>query len=122
MQLILNIGLDGIPGAERRQADAALRALRAEGFNPSRATTFLSDSEPTLVVIAWFGNENGLSSTSLNVTWRQAVYHTARQLNQDCIAVYNPDTRAGYLIGPRAEAWGEFNAGFFIQIDGTRLA
>ena len=34
-------------------------------------------------------------------------------LNQDCIAVYIPEQRAGLLVGPRAAAWGEFNPEYF---------
>lgn len=38
-----------------------------------------------------------------------------RQYSQDCVAVYNPATGEGDLIGPRADAWRPFNPAFFHQ-------
>lgn len=130
MQLILNIGLDGIPAdlsytngvlnpLVARQALTAVQALRREGFVVKHAVKHLSDSEPPLVVTAEFGNSplHGLGS-GVNATFGQA----AKALNQDCIAAYSPFTVRGRLIGPKAEAWGEFNPAMFIMPDGTRLS
>ncbi len=43
-------------------------------------------------------------------------------LAQDCIAVYDPRTKRGRLIGPRASAWGEFTPEYFVLPTGERLA
>ncbi len=37
-------------------------------------------------------------------------------LDQDCIAEYCHDTGRGFLIGPKAAEWGEFNPEYFQSI------
>lgn len=44
---------------------------------------------------------------------------------QDAIvALYEsgPDAGGGFLAGPRAEAWGDFNPAYFLLLDGRTLA
>ena len=40
----------------------------------------------------------------------------ARELKEDCIAVWDVDARIGYLIGPSRLDWGDFNIKKFIRI------
>lgn len=44
------------------------------------------------------------------------LFDLTKQIEQDCIAVYNHDQDVGTLIGPRVEAWGVFNVNFFTFI------
>lgn len=122
MEVILNIGLDGIPFTGesftngQRNPDAieractALQAARHRGLGVKEAKLLVSDTEPTLVVRA-----------EIQGYVHDAVYALAKQLNQDCIAGYLPDQDSGFLSGPRADKWGAFNPVFFFQLDGTRL-
>lgn len=123
MKVILNIGLDNVPVDENyansklnsliaRRAFTAAQAVRAHGFKVITGRVVRSDTEPTLVVQATDdapGQDNRIDMLS-----------TA--LHRDCIAVWYPDEGFGALIGPRADAWGEFNPEFFIMPDGSRLA
>ncbi len=45
----------------------------------------------------------------------EIVYKLAIELRQDCIALYNPRTGVGKLIGPSAGSWGEFDLTYFEQ-------
>jgi hypothetical protein len=52
----------------------------------------------------------------LNAT---AAYETARFLHQDAIAQFDGDE--GQLYGPSADAWGPFDPGQFLTLEGQRL-
>lgn len=112
MKLILNIGL-ARTGNSNIGVGTVLRELAARSFGIDRHTIAHSDTEITVVAEVedydFPGQDNRISMLS-------------SLLGQDCIAVYNPKTREGSLIGPRAAAWGEFNPEFFILVDGSRLA
>jgi hypothetical protein len=41
------------------------------------------------------------------------LFALARDLNQDCIAVYFHQTGEGVLIGPNTRPWGRFDSKFF---------
>lgn len=104
--LIINIGLENNAGGT-----VDVRAALAAVIGRTRAVScgvHQSDSEPTLVIIA-----ECLST--------QSAWHIAAMLNQDCIAVYDPLTQRGRLIGPRADAWGGFTPAYFVLPDGSRL-
>lgn len=45
------------------------------------------------------------------------IFKTATALGQDCIAVYYPSRSQGLLLGPRAEAWGQFDSNHFRRFD-----
>lgn len=123
MQVILNIGLDGVPvngetytNGQRNprvveQLMEAVHAARGLGFEVGTTRLLQSDSEPTVVLSCKTPAGNSI-----------AVHQLAQRLNQDCIAVYDPARQHGELIGPNAEKWGAFNPAFFLQLDGTRLA
>ena len=114
MKMTLNIGLarEGKPNLTADQ----VKTLVARRFSAGvyRVAVYESDTEPTLVVAA-VGNPEFLGR------YVSEIFSIAETLNQDCIAVYLGGG-VGKLIGPRAEAWGEFNPAYFIDIDGNRLA
>jgi hypothetical protein len=109
MNLVLNIGLSRADGKDLIPR-AALRELANCGFTVNAAAAHRSDTELTLVadVTVEYGN-----------TYK-SVYALSEALGQECIAAYFGG--GGYLIGPNAEAWGEFNPEFFLRLDGTRLS
>lgn len=43
------------------------------------------------------------------------------RFDQDCVALYHTGLRRGLLIGPRAAAWGPFDASKFFLLDGRSL-
>lgn len=43
------------------------------------------------------------------------AYFLAVTLGQDCVAMQAYDGACGYLVGPNAAKWGEFNPKFFIE-------
>lgn len=125
MQYLLNIGLDkataDTPEAAgynlfMRRVICATDALQGHGFKIIRSRVHQSDTEPTLVALV----ETGLAHTDITVFTQ--VTKLSEALGQDCIALYNPASGRGALIGPRAAAWGTFNPEYFFLLDGTRLA
>ena len=70
--------------------------------------TFNSDTEPTAVV------------KILEPFRVDAIYALAVALKQEAIAVLSEGK--GYMIGPQAEKWGDFNPEFFIMPNGEPLA
>lgn len=117
MTYVLNIGLANLPVEAGLPPGSCVNyvaiQLREHGLNPVASKVVISDSEPTLVVHV----ESGYSYVPAAVR----IGHLSVALGQDCIAVVLPDG-TGALIGPRHEAWGEFNPEFFFLLDGTRLS
>lgn len=108
MTTLVNIGLQRNDAGLLRP-EHAIAALRAIGGAQVIAShVYASDSEPTLVA--------QLDKPLSNI----AAYEISRFLHQDAIAQF--DGWEGELIGPRAEAWGEFDGHHFLTIDGARLA
>lgn len=110
---ILNIGLNWTDsdGTERtHSAIHAYRVLQQANIQVLHAVQRDSDSEPTLIVRCL------VDRACFN------VYEVARDLEQDCIAVWCIDDQCGTLIGPRTERWGTFNPSHFITLDGERLS
>ena len=106
MTALVNIGLASKAGPI--PARIALGTLAAiGGASIAAASVQQSDSEPTLVA------ELRRPLTAA------AAFAVAERLHQDCIAQF--DGRDGYLIGPNASAWGEFDPAFFLTLDGSRL-
>jgi len=65
-------------------------------------------------------NERGLFvtlETNNLFSASREIFKTAIALDQDCIAVYYPGRSQGLLLGPRAEAWGQFDANHFRRFD-----
>lgn len=124
MRIILNIGLNVAPayapnGAENYQLLPDLAALAARAGFPAAvlrsANLYKSASEPTAVL-----ELDVADVTDARLTLY--AYDVAEVLAQDAVAVYVPGRRAGFLGGPRAESWGEFNPDYFLMPDGRTLA
>jgi hypothetical protein len=82
------------------------RAVDSEYVGPDAAPVV----ETTLLV-----NVAGeIPGTSL----RNIVFAIAEELEQDCIAVYEPESGSGTLIGPKAVNWGSFNPDYFVRFFG----
>ena len=113
MNFIFNIGLD-VNATETVAAHVALQIVGANDFRVVKHAVVQSDTEPTLVVEVECYDFPALA-------WMK-MGQIARDLRQDCIAIYNPSKRVGALAGDRAAKWGPFNAEFFFLLDGTRLS
>jgi len=113
MSYILNIGLarEGLPNL---QLSRVLDEVRNAGFNIESATRVESDTEATVVLTV----TNGYSFTPLAIR----ASNLALELQQDCIALYDPAGARTGLYGPRAAAWGDFNPEFFFMPNRQRLA
>jgi hypothetical protein len=111
MDLILNIGL-ARADQPNVPAQHALHLVHKHVGPTLEHTLVQSDTEPTLVVRAVWQTLGQLAG----ILWT-----LSHALGQDCVAVYRPDTGKGSLIGPKADAWGDFNPAFFIMPDGGRL-
>lgn len=120
MEVILNIGLNGVPqevdnvysiGRKIPAFETALTSVKCLNFKVITCAVVESDTEPTLVVRATHAGDVRVCTTWL-----------AEKLNQDCIAVYIPSKNEGHLYGPRASEWGDFNPEFFFMLDGSRLS
>lgn len=114
---ILNIGL-ARAGQDDLDADDVLMIMAFLDLTIcSRAQVLMSDSEPTLVVDVMETapyHRGGALETRID--------RLARELDQDCIAVYDNLAGKGALIGPNASAWGEFNPAYFLLANGRRLS
>jgi hypothetical protein len=110
MNTILNIGL------LRNDTKLPLNYLFVEqtmlhlGFEVLDFKLFQSDSEPTAVVTI----RGSLSFFQ--------VYDLAIFLKQDCIAIYDPVSKKGFLEGPQSLQYLPFDAAFFLMPDSRRLS
>ena len=116
MRIIFNIGL------ESKDANGNVIALEPEavcefihgltncGFY---GALLESRTEQTLVL------EFDYAELREHASLTDVALEVCEQFNQDCVAVYNTGLEAGHLIGPRAEAWGDFNPEYFFLVDGT---
>lgn len=140
MILELNIGLN-VRGSANRLAEVNARAEQALGSLPymfgSSVQARRCDSEyedpisgeirleHCLIVRAYVGNVFHPASSNFPDFERLIhlrVYQLAQELEQDCIAAYSPELNRGVLIGPNAEAWGEFNLEYFGRFDDVQRA
>ena len=121
----LNIGLDvtwarnSVKDCEQR-AKLALTFLKAK-FSSVQSANYSNEYEgPDGTTL-----EQGLYvkiKTDLTIfEIYGAIYEISVALSQDCIAVYNPRTGVGKLIGPAAGKWGEFDLGYFEQFPDSWL-
>lgn len=117
----LNIGLN-VAGSNNTAAQVAARAIKAVGLldvlcaqcavrtrvaEVEYSTPDGTAVEPTLVV-----SINGAIGSA---TLQGVVYGLAEELWQDCIAVFEPETGRGVLVGPKAADWGGFNPDCFVR-------
>ncbi len=99
---VVNIGLN-VPGGDALTEQKVLDALKAEGLEPTRYEIKQSSTEPTLIA-------------EIPATDDAKINRLAETLGQEAIAVYNPATDSGVLVGPKAAQWGEFNKDFFLPL------
>ena len=105
----LNIGLSIDP---RRVVSRVSRITAWLGYRRPLYDTSLSmrvikrEDEFVLLMRTAFKSTKGLA----------AFEDLARELKEDCIAVWDVDTRTGYLIGPNRLDWGDFNIKKFVRI------
>lgn len=122
----LNIGLN-VTGADNTPAAVVARALKAVRLldvllsrNCVVATRAVDstysgpDGAPVVETTLLVSVAGQIAQASL----RNIVYALAEELEQDCIAVYEPETGRGELIGPKAADWGGFNPEYFVRFYG----
>ena len=100
MTYILNIGL-ARQGNSNLGVGTVLREIENCGFDLGSHAVHHSDTEITVVALVAKGP--GFFNPRISAN-RLAIV-----LQQDCVAVFNPSAGFGYLAGPKAAAWGEFN-------------
>lgn len=115
----LNIGLnrpDGGTNTVEQVTDAVRRAWPTDTCIHAPLTMHgpvNSDTGPTMVV--------EVGAAGWNATEEHVVNRLAEELGQEAIAVYWNRSGKGYLVGPEADQWGEFNPSLFIMPDGATL-
>lgn len=118
--VLLNIGL-----ARKGKGNLTIRevyhALAAQDISVMQSAVHQSNTELTFVCRAVLpvavDDRHPFAAGDLS-----AVLRAAGRLEQDCIAVWDPEVAEGTLVGPRAAAWGTFNPSFFLKLDGKALA
>ena len=112
----INIGMHVGDGTERINALQCFNALTSEGVIVSGGYNDVciaqSDSEPTFVASVTFPDATD---------W----FVVCAELRQEAIALLvkgEGDAFAGTLVGPKAEAWGPFDASMFFTNSGRRLS
>lgn len=115
MRTILNIGLlrsEASQVAPKAPLNVAvlMDCVKALWGRAAQAYVHTSDTEPTLVI-----------DVSAPVSTGQ-VERLSKAFDQDAIAFFDTHTGRGFLAGPRASAWGNFNPEYFLLPNGDRLA
>ena len=128
MDIILNIGLDGVPvdgetytnGVRNtrrvEQFFAVVHAARRLEFQIVGAHLHQSDTEPTAVLTVRHPAPSNLHGY---------VRRLAAALNQTCIAAWKIDRQRGVMLGrtiDHDDSWGPFDPAKFLMPDGTRLS
>lgn len=98
----INIGLANPFTGGFNTVDQTLRAVLDAVYDITNVRISTDGDEPTVIV------QFALHKRSLN--------YLCTALDQDCIAEYCHTTDRGFLLGPKAEAWGEFNPEYFQSI------
>lgn len=113
MKALLNIGLAIGTGGSKLDPVDVLRVLALRRFNVRMHAVHRSSTEDTLVV-----------ALADKPVWA-SVYLLSQSLAQDAIAVWDPETFKGDLIGPGAAKWtaqyGPFNPAYFLGLDGQAV-
>jgi len=111
--VILNIGLKSstLGDVPRLLVE---QILAVEDILIADYTIVPSDTEPTFVARVTYLRDGQ--------SFLFALHRAARDLGQDAIAVWSPHRQRGALFGPRAAAWGPFDATRFLLLDGSRLS
>ncbi len=118
MSLVLNIGRRVDSTGTILPASHVYAALEAHQLEVLSSVHVQSDTEPTLVVEV----ERWHEGIGVDAAQASMISRLSAALGQDCIATWDPSEGHGLLLGPRADAWGVFNPGFFVGLDGHRLS
>ena len=116
MQIIFNIGLetkDAAGNVGLLDVEAVCEFIHELAGCGFYGALLESRTEPTLVL------EFDYAELREHASITDVALEICERFNQDCVAVYNTALEAGQLIGPRAEAWGDFNPEHFFLVDGT---
>ena len=116
MRIIFNIGLqskDAGGNAIALDPEAVCEFIHGLANCGFYGALLESRTEPTLVLDFDYAELRRAGS------FTYLAKRICERFNQDCVAVYNTALEAGQLIGPRAEAWGDFNPEYFFLVDGT---
>lgn len=109
----INIGLNVGDGTEKITVIECIDALRNEGVIViGDVRVVQSDSEPTFVASITFPDATD---------W----FNVCAELRQEAIGLLlkgEDNSFAGMLVGPKAEAWGPFDASMFFTSTGKRLS
>ena len=112
MQIQMNIEVP--PGRERDLA-AAVRSHFGKWpqVQPFVASYEGPDGPETQTVQVLSVDAPRASQTTSHVVG--LAYLLSVEFEQDCVAVYFPETHHGMLVGPNAVKWGDFDPAFFHQ-------
>ena len=102
MSIVINVGMDGTT------REAAMAAILPLFTRCCLEFCTAPTGEDTLVVKGELKNDDTASVSLFNV---------CKPLNQDCIAIHWPYTRAGMLLGPNAAKWQPFDQDKFVFPD-----
>jgi hypothetical protein len=118
--ILLNVGL-----ARKGQPDLSvvdvLLALEGHGVTVFRHVVHQSATEATVVAAVELPRAPDERHAAAHGDLG-AIYRSAQQLDQDCIAVYDESIKQGILVGPKAAQWGDFNPTYFLNLEGEFLA
>ena len=110
IEVVANIGLRIDATGEVMKVETVLDACRDCGVIViGKPAVVNSDTEPTMVL-------------AIAAPSSADVHDLSKQLQQDCIAVYDARNWRGRMIGPKPEAWGDFDPKFFFLSTGKRLS
>ena len=118
--ILLNIGLARKGKPDLHVVDVLL-ALEGHGVTVFRHAVHQSATEATVVAAVELPRAPDERHAAAHGDLG-AVYRAAQQLEQDCIAVYDPAIKQGILVGPKAADWGEFQPRYFLNLNGKFLA
>jgi hypothetical protein len=110
--VMMNLGLDdspcGLPMNRKQRYYLYMNYLRIamkEGWMAETRAHVGYSKEICVVVTGILKDGNDLLVHPL--------WNLVTDAGQDCIALYYPSSKLGYLYGPRPEPWGDFDLNFF---------
>lgn len=118
--ILLNVGCARKGQPDLQPADVLL-ALGGHGVTVFRHVVHQSNTETTVVAAIELPRAPDERHAAAHGDLG-SVYRAAQQLEQDCIAVYDPAIKQGILVGPKAADWGEFQPKYFLDLNGKFLA
>lgn len=114
MRTIMNLEV-----ADATRVDAAFAIGRLFGPDVKIETKTVSYPDPqgTLVEVQTMIVDGQLPGDCYA---KGVAYTLSEMFKQDCVAMFLPETDRGYLVGPNAREWGDFNPEFFVMPEGAK--